>query len=53
MNKNKKEYQKPSFVIVPLKSHGRLLTVSTLSTHDAKNPQTADEEEIINSGEIL
>ena len=45
MNKNKKEYQKPSFVIVPLKSKARLLTVSTLSTRD--------NEEITSSDEIL
>lgn len=52
MNKNKKEYLKPSVLVVLLQSQGNLLTPS-LNTYDANDPYISDEDEEITDSEQI
>ena len=54
MKKNKKEYLKPSVVVVLLMSYGNLL-IQSLKTFNPDNPDTGEieDEEIEDSLEIL
>ena len=57
MNKNKKEYLKPSVAVVLLMSQGNLLTgTGTMNTYNAENSsgtEASKDEEIISYDEIL